>query len=166
MERTADLLAIYLNDHLAGSAGGVELLRRAARAQPHEAVALQLRKLVDEVVQDRTALTQIMRELGIAPRRSRLLLGRLGEKAGRLKTNGRLLSRSPLSDVLELEAMRLGVEGKACCWRTLRALAETDRRLDPLRLEQLLRRAEEQAELLETLRMSAASDTFSDRVAS
>ncbi|MER6190099.1 hypothetical protein [Streptomyces cyaneofuscatus] len=162
MKRTTDLLAIYLNDHLAGSAGGLELLRRATRAHPPGAVAQQLHDLVDEVTEDREELIQLMRVLGIAPRRSRVLLGRVGELAGRLKTNGRLLSRSPLSDVLELEAMRLGVEGKACCWRALRALAEVDRRLDPLRLERLLRRADEQAALLETLRMSAASDTFTD----
>ncbi|MFF2716616.1 hypothetical protein [Streptomyces sp. NPDC058011] len=160
MKRTTDLLAIYLNDHLAGSTGGLELLRRAARAHPPGAVAQQLRELVAEVTEDRDELLQIMRELGIAPRRSRVLLGRIGELTGRLKTNGRLLSRSPLSDVLELEAMRLGVEGKACCWRTLRALAEVEQRLGPLRLERLLHRADEQATLLETLRISAVSDTF------
>lgn len=159
-KHAADLLAIYLNDHLAGAAGGVELLRRAARAGRYEAVSVQLHELADEVARDGASLVQIMRVLGITPRRSRVVLGRLGEKAGRFKTNGRLLSRSPLSDVLELEAMRLGVEGKACCWRTLRALADGDPRLDPQRLDRLLRRADEQAAVLEALREDAASDTF------
>ncbi|MGV9847844.1 hypothetical protein ACWDWU_03430 [Streptomyces sp. NPDC003442] len=39
--------------------------------------------------------------------------GRPGEKAGRLKPNGRLRRRSGLSTVLELESPRIGVEGKA-----------------------------------------------------
>jgi hypothetical protein len=47
----------------------------------------------------------------------------IGEKIGRLKFNGRLLGRLPLSDLEELELLRLGVEGKlagARCapWRT------------------------------------------------
>ncbi|MEV6190162.1 hypothetical protein [Streptomyces albidoflavus] len=156
----ADLLAIYLNDHLAGAAGGVELLRRAAQAGRDRPASRQLHDLADEVADDRASLVEIMRELGIRPRRGRLVLGRLGEKAGRLKTNGHLLSRSPLSDVLELEAMRLGVEGKACCWRTLRELAEDDSRLDPQRLDGLLRRAKTQIARLEALRAEAAIATF------
>ncbi|MGW9673271.1 hypothetical protein ACWGUN_08880 [Streptomyces koyangensis] len=157
---SADLLAIYLNDHLAGAAGGVELLRRAAEAGRDQAASRQLHDLADEVADDRASLMEIMRELDIPVRRSRIVLGRLGEKAGRLKTNGHLLSRSPLSDLLELEAMRLGVEGKTCCWRTLRELADTDPRLDPQRLDRLLRRAETQIARLERLRGQAAVATF------
>jgi hypothetical protein len=37
-----------------------------------------------------------------------------------------LTSRSPLSNLEELELLRLGVEGKAAGWRTLRVLACTD----------------------------------------
>jgi hypothetical protein len=55
----------------------------------------------------------------------------IGEKAGRVKLNGRLIARSPLSDLEELELFRLGVESKAAGWRTLRTPADTDRRLDP-----------------------------------
>ena len=41
----------------------------------------------------------------------------------------------------ELEILRLGVEGKAAGWRTLQTLADTDTRLDPARLDQLISRA-------------------------
>ncbi|MBF4138109.1 MULTISPECIES: hypothetical protein [Streptomyces] len=157
---SGDLLAVYLNDHLAGAAAGVELLRRAARGGRDQEASRQLHDLADEVTEDRAALMEIMRELDIRPRRSRIVLGLLGERAGRLKTNGHLLSRSDLSDVLELEVMRLGVEGKACCWRTLRELADTDPRLNPRRLDHLLRRAETQIACLEGLRAQAAVATF------
>ncbi|WP_447029536.1 hypothetical protein [Streptomyces hypolithicus] len=153
-------MGIYLNDHLAGAAGGVELLRRAARARRGDAAGEQLAELARAVARDRATLVQIMQDLDISRQRSRAAVGWLGEKAGRLKLNGRLLSRSPLSDVLELEAMRLGVEGKASCWRTLRALAETDDRLDADRMESLIQRATHQADLLEALRVSTAADTF------
>jgi hypothetical protein len=66
---------------------------------------------------------------------------RPGNLAGRLKFNGRLLARSPLSDLEELELLLLGVEGKAAGWRTLRTLADTDTRLDAGRLDELISRA-------------------------
>jgi hypothetical protein len=83
-------------------------------------------------------------------------VGWIGEKAGRLKLNGRLLARSPLSSLEELEMMRLGVEGKAAGWRTLRLLANADPRVDRDRLAELIARAESQLEFLEDLRIRAA----------
>jgi hypothetical protein len=52
--------------------------------------------------------------------------------------------------------LRLGVEGKAAGWRTLRALADAGSRLDRDRLNELMARAREQADLLEELRAGAA----------
>ncbi|MBE1608649.1 hypothetical protein [Actinopolymorpha pittospori] len=54
--------------------------------------------------------------------------------------------------------MRLGVEGKASCWRTLRVLS--DGKLDPTRLNNLIQRAAQQVERLERLRISTAADAF------
>jgi hypothetical protein len=85
----------------------------------------------------------------------------MGEKAGRLKFNGRILSRSPVSDLEELEPPRLGVEGKAAGWRTLRILAGTDVRLDAERLDELISRASSQADQLEELRLHAANRMIS-----
>jgi hypothetical protein len=85
----------------------------------------------------------------------------LGEKAGRLKFNGRLLARSPLSDLEELELLRLGVEGKAAGWRTLRILAGTDPRLDAGRLNELISRARSRADQLEELRVRAVNRVIS-----
>jgi hypothetical protein len=82
-------------------------------------------------------------------------------KAGRLKFNGRLRSRSPLSDLEELELLRLGIEGKAAGWRTLRTQANTDTRLDAGRLDELISRASSQADQLEELRVRAASSVIS-----
>jgi hypothetical protein len=56
--------------------------------------------------------------------------------------------------------LRLGVEGKAAGWRTLRVLAETDKRLDPARLDELIARARRQTDLLEELRVSAAGQVI------
>ncbi len=98
-----------------------------------------------------------MTALGIPVRSYKVCAAWIGEKAARLKLNGYLLARSPLSSLEELEMLRLGVEGKAAGWRTLRVLAEVDKRLDPGRLDELISRAQRQADLLEEFRVRAAS---------
>ncbi|MFD3328442.1 hypothetical protein [Streptomyces sp. NPDC058701] len=153
-------LGIYLNDHLAGAGGGVELFRRAARAHRDDALGPPLEALAKEVAADRESLRALMAALGVPAKRTRMAAGWVAEKAGRLKLNGRLLSRSPLSDVLELEAMRLGVEGKAACWRSLRAVARTDPRIESSHIEELIHRAERQISTLETIRGNRAAQVF------
>ena len=152
-----DLLGIYLNDHLAGATGGAGLARRmAAAAAPGSESARVLNTLVAEITQDRLALLTIMGTLGIPVRGYKMLAGWAGEKAGRAKLNGHLLTRSPLSELEETELLRLGVEGKAAGWRSLRVLAERDDRLDADRLDDLLDRAKRQSDTLETLRVGIA----------
>ncbi len=52
--------------------------------------------------------------------------------------------------------LRLGVEGKAAGWRTLRVLADREPRLDSGELDGLISTARRQADLLEDLRVQAA----------
>ena len=155
------VLGIYLNDHLAGATAGTELAHRVARTHPAQGQGGQLKRLAAEVAQDRAALIGMMKALGIPIRAYKVYAAWVGEKAGRVKFNGRLLARSPLSDLEELELLRLGVEGKAAGWRTLRTLADTDRRLDPGHLDELMSRARRQADLLEELRIRAAEQVIS-----
>ena len=63
-----DLIGIYLNDHLAGATGGVELARRVAGSHSGPAADGALQRLAAEVAQDRTALEDIMDALGIPVR--------------------------------------------------------------------------------------------------
>jgi hypothetical protein len=150
------MLGIYPNDHLAGATAGTELAHRIARSRGDGKDGGMLRRLAAEIAQDRTALLDIIAVLGVKVRRYKVGAAWIGEKAGRLKFNGHLFTRSPLSDLEELEMLRLGVEGKAAGWRTLRTLADTDTRLDPGRLDELISRARRQAALLEDLRVGAA----------
>lgn len=156
----AGLLAIYLNDHLSGATAGLELFRRAARTRQGRDHGAELAGLAQQVEQDRDSLTQIMADLGVPTDHAKVAIGWLAEKAGRIKPNGHLLSRSPLSDVLELESMLLGVRGKAACWRSLRTLAESDERLFVEHLDELLERADQQSAVLEELRVAAVGAVF------
>ena len=153
-------LAIYLNDHLAAAAAGVgraHALARAHRGRPGEE---RLRRLAGEITADRGALLAITKALGLPVRRYKTLAASAAERAGRLKFNGRVSSRSPLSDVVEIEALRMGVEGKASLWRTLLALADQEPGLRTSELERLLARATDQIELLEDLHKDAVARTF------
>ncbi|TDU74310.1 MULTISPECIES: single-stranded DNA-binding protein [unclassified Streptomyces] len=155
------LLTIYLNDHLAGASGGVSLIRRMARTHRGTPAGVPLAALAEQIAQDRESLREIMTAFDVPAQWHRVVMGRLAEKAGRAKLNGRLVSRSPLSDVLELEAMRLGVEGKASLWRSLGTLAATaEAPLDPAVVARLLDRAQRQAAVLEELRLEAAGRAF------
>jgi hypothetical protein len=159
MERR--LLAIYLNDHLAGATAAAEVVSRAAasnRGNPRYETPLT--ELRDEIWQDRQSLLEIMEELEVSVDKSKQLFAWAAEKAGRLKLNGRLCGYSPLSRVVELEFLALGVVGKLALWRTLAALGPADPGLDAKRLEPLIARASRQLERIEECRQQAAVDVF------
>lgn len=149
-------LGIYLNDHLAGATAGTELARRLASSSPDPEVREAVGKLAGEIAADRAALLEIMKVLGFRLRRYKARAGWFAERAGRLKSNGYLLRRSPLSTLLELEMLRLGVEGKAAAWRTLREVVDQGEAVGPVGLGELLARARRQAEVLEELHERAA----------
>jgi hypothetical protein len=155
-----DLIAIYLNDHLAGATAGVELSARIAQANRGGPGAATLATIAREIAEDRDSLAGVMRVLGVSSQRYKILAGWTAEKLGRLKPNGHLVSRSPLSSLIELEGLRLGVGGKVACWTVLRALAARDDRLDVTQLDLLLARAERQAEQLDQLHADAAADAL------
>jgi hypothetical protein len=134
----------------------------AESAEPGSESAALLRTLAAEIAADRAALVTIMTALGIRIHGYKVFGAWAGEKAGRLKLNGHLLTRSALSDLEEAEILRLGVEGKAAGWRTLRVLADRDSRLDAARLDELLARAARQSAALETLRVTVADRVLND----
>jgi hypothetical protein len=117
-----ELLGIYLNDHLAGSAGGVETARRARGSNQGTEFGAPLAALCAEIESDRETLEAVMKELGVARSRIKPAIGWLGEKLGRLKPNGQLRGYSPLSRVLELEFLLLGITGKLRLWALLAEL--------------------------------------------
>ena len=114
-----ELLAIYLNDHLAGSVGGVETARRARGSNERHRVRAAAGRLCEEIESDRETLEAVMKELGVARSRIKPAIGWLGEKLGRLKPNGQLRGYSPLSRVVELELLLLGITGKLRLWHLL-----------------------------------------------
>jgi hypothetical protein len=154
------LLAIYLNDHLAGATVGRELARRTARSnRDHPDYGSFLSGLAQEIDEDRRSLLEIMSSLDVSVDRLKLLAGWGGEKIGRLKLNGRVRGYSPLSRLVELEGLTLGVHGKLSLWRTLDQLnlVPAGGEID---LGELQRRAQDQIARLEPHRLRAAGDAL------
>jgi hypothetical protein len=160
------LLSIYLNDHLAGATVARELAQRAAGSNRDTDYGPLFERLATEIREDREALLSIMDALGVATNQAKVLGGWWGEKLGRLKLNGRLLDYSPLSRVVELEALTLGVTGKAALWRTLETLELNALALPEIDFVQLRERAERQLEELEQHRLRALTEAFGEELGS
>jgi hypothetical protein len=161
--RNPDLLAVYCNDHLMAATGGIELVSRMLsthRGKPYEP---HLESLLGELREEKTALQSTMRALGIPVRQYKQLATWVGEKFSRLKLNGRLLSRSPLSDLIEFEFIATAVLGKRAGFETLREVAEADDRIDKELFERLIHQADEQHEWLSEARREVAARVFGGR---
>ncbi|MEV5084396.1 hypothetical protein AB0K74_38340 [Streptomyces sp. NPDC056159] len=156
-----DTLGIYLNDHLAGATLGVGLARHVAHRHRRTVGRSRLEQIADEIGQDRQALLTIMDGLGVPARRYKVCAGWAAERVRRLKPNVALRRSSGLDTVVELETLRLGVEGKSLLWHTLLALAPQRTDLDESQLKDLLARARNQIDALEELRRMAAAAVFS-----
>jgi hypothetical protein len=114
------LLAVYLNDHLAGSTVGVELCRRLHSSNRDDAEFGQpLAELCVEIEADRETLKRLMKRLGIDRGVVKPAVAWAAEKLGRLKLNGQLTGYSPLSRLVELELLSLGIAGKMQMWQAL-----------------------------------------------
>jgi hypothetical protein len=152
------LLATYLNDHYAGSTVGVELSRRARGSNEGTALGDLLARLAGEIEEDRRVLESVMDAVGAGRDPIKPRLAWLGEKAGRLKPNGQLRGYSPLSRLVELEGLELGIAGKQALWQALGELA--DPRLAAFDFAALGERAERQRAELEPHRLAAGREGF------
>lgn len=144
------LLAVHLRDHDALLVAAGELAKRMSsseRPDEERAFAAELGRLASD---DRDGLEQFLRRLGSAPSRARATAVTAAEKLGRLKLNGRVLRRSPLSAVTELEGSRLLLASDRDLWAGLAHL-----KIGPADAVERAQRAEQLLETAETLRLAA-----------
>lgn len=161
--RSADAhtrLATYLNDHLGGASTGRELARRTLSNNRGNEYGVVLEDIVRQIEEDRETLLELMRRLDIEPDRAKQALGWTAEKLGRLKLNGQLLGYSPLSRLVELEGLMLGVTGKLAMWLALLPALSGDPRIEGIDLQQLADRARDQRQAVEKLRRRAAVEAL------
>ena len=155
------LLSIYLQDHFAGATAGLALARRVEASNRDAEMGPFLAELAEAIALDRRILPDLMKRVGVGEDRLKNALAWAGEKAGRLKLNGELLSYSPLSRLVELEGLALGVQGKLAMWRSLREVADQDARLRDFDFDAPIARAERQVRRIEARRRRAAEEALS-----
>jgi hypothetical protein len=138
-------LDIYLNDHFAGATVGAEVSRRAAAENRGTELGDFLEALHREIVDERQTLRAVMSTLGIDASPLTPAGAWLLEKAGRLKLNGQVRGRSPLSS-------------KRSLWQVLGRAFPADERLEQFHLDALVARADEQLKGLQEHRLALAPD--------
>jgi hypothetical protein len=153
-------LEIYLRDQLALGMAWRELAARAARNNRRTPAGLALVEVRQDIAEDVETFEGIMRALGVAPSTSKNLLALLGERAARLKLNGRVVRYSPLSRFEELDALIIGIGGKLTLWKTLRDGAGLGPRLPGVNFETLINRARAQRSMLKPHHLQAAREAL------
>jgi hypothetical protein len=150
----------YLNEHLAGSVGALELIDHwvdAHKGQPLGRFFMQIKK---EIEADQDTLREVMRTLAIEESRVRKAGAWAAEKVGRARLLIAGDESGSLGLVLTLEGLIMGVTGKKLLWGSLAAAKLLP--LDSYNFGQLQGRAERQIEQIEAERMSAVRQAFAD----
>jgi hypothetical protein len=106
----------------------------------------------------------MMRAMEFPVRQYKLAAMWAAEKLSRGKLNGRLLSRSPLSDLVEFEFLASAVRSKRSGFETLRSVAEVEPRLDTAELDRLIAQADRQHVWLTRARREVAVTVFGGSV--
>lgn len=152
--RPARWLAIYLRNHEAAASAGADLFARMAGSQATRPWGPGLVALSAEVAQDLQSLRALLRAQGVRPDPVSSLALRFGERVGRLKPNGAVVRRSPLSDLVEVEAGLDAVQAKAAGWQALRVAHGLQA---PVDLDELAHRAEDQRARLQVIHATVAA---------
>ena len=149
-------LATYLNDHLAGAVAAIELLQRLEDAQIGTPTARRIADLRADIEADREVLTSLMTRVHVTESRPRKAAAWLAERLAALKLRLDDSGDGAFRLFESLEAISLGIEGKAGLWRVLTTLRAEVPELGGPDYETLIARAEEQRERAERLRIEVA----------
>jgi len=150
-------LHTYLNDHLAGSVAALELLDALIEQHLEDRFGKPFRDLRDEIHKDQETLRDLIRKVGANESTIRKAAAWLTEKFGRAKIG----DTSGSAELLQaLEALALGITGKNLLWRSLTAIAANFPALQGADFAELERRARDQFERVEDLRLQMVREAF------
>jgi hypothetical protein len=153
-------LTEYLNDHLAGAVGALELLDRLVAAYEGKPLERFLRDLRDDIHADQEQLESLIEKLHATESAVRKAGAWVMEKLSRPKLDLGDGSAEEFGLLLALEALLLGITGKRSLWRALRAASRTVPELARLDYSDLEKRAIEQCERVEAKRLEVARTVF------
>ena len=163
-----ELLGHYLNDHLAGAVAGCDLAEQIEAAQVGTPLGGAMGELVADIRADRITLEALMEELGVDKSRLKQTGGWVAEKLTRIRFSDTVTGSEALSRLMQLEMLCIGVEGKLALWKALQAVFPSGSGVVGVStqpsgivdVDQLVGRAQDQVERLESHRLRAAIDAF------
>ncbi len=151
----SDPLATYLHDHLAGSNLATEILRDLQEQHPAEPLGQFAAALLIELEEERQVLQQIIDRVGAESSTLKEATAWVSEKVSRFKL--RRASSGEVGIFEALEALSLGILGRAALWRALSVIAPTDARVRGMNFDALLARAQAQHSQVEERRLQIAA---------
>lgn len=153
-------LSSYLNDHLAGSVGALELLDRLIdtyKGKPLERFFADLR---NEIEADQETLKDLIARLGEKESTARKAGAWVVEKFSRAKIQLSETREGEMGLFLALEGLVLGITGKQSLWRALAAASERNPDLRGPDYARLEKRAVDQFDRVDTKRLEVAREVF------
>ena len=154
-------LTIYLNDHLAGSVGALELIDHLIETYSEKPLGKFFKDLRNEIDADQSSLKDLIEKLGEKESPVRQAGAWVAEKFSRSKIRLSDSEEGKMGLLHALESLTLGITGKRGLWTALSATADHLPRLRELDYARLERRAVEQFDRVEAKRLEIATEVFS-----
>ena len=153
-------LTTYLNDHLAGGNAALELLEQLIEQVRDTEAEAELRQIEAEITEDKSVLLAVLKRSGGKESRVRSAAALVAQKIGQVKVAWDDPGDGEFRHFEALEALALGIQGKAALWR---ALAEVKHGVPELDSDfgALERRAQDQFQRVDRLRLSLARKALS-----
>ena len=154
-------IAIYLNDHLAGSVTALQILDSLLKRQTGTPLERDLVELKNEIADDRRELEILMARLHIPESSTRKTAAWFSEKLYELKAQ----VDDPSGQLFLLEALNtlsIGIEGKALLWKALDTAAKSVQALQGMEYDYLIQRAAAQRTHVEKMRLRAARSALAN----
>lgn len=155
-----DSLATYLNDHLAGSVGAIELLERLAEAgEASPARKQEMIGLREKIQADQDVLKSVIESRNSSQSTVKKAGAWLMEKATHAKLRLSESEDAGLGELETLEILSLGIAGKKGLWQVLQAVLPAGE-FPAAPWEELIQSADAQREQVERWRLDAARKAF------
>lgn len=153
-------LTAYLNEHLAGSVAGLDLMERLCRAEAAAKYELPLTRIKSEVEDEQALVRQFIADLGGSESVVAKAAAWMSEKVTAVMLGAGDRANESLRLFEALEALSLGFWGRRSLWKTLGQLQEKGLLREAVRCEALARRADRHLEELEEIRLRASLDAL------
>ena len=156
-------LTAYLQDHAAGAAGALDLVRHLISIYAGSPDAKFFENLRTQIEEDRATLDELLSRLRASESKIFNAMSRAGEKVARVKLLLAGSSNEDLGRLEALDALSLGIEGKRALWLALATAAVP--KLQTVDFAVLARRAVAQRKGVERRRLAVATRVLAAGVA-